>query len=361
MTFQARRVAIYGFLILASTAAGATTLEAQDACSTFLPNSDGRPLFESQPPICMGSYWIRVETKHFGGLREFGATIAIETHPSAEAAANKLAGFNLSGARVSYGDGGFETMEDASAPDRRVPTPEEVKANRQRGRTGDALGTGYSLFFTCGPYIISVHANPSTGPAARKLVAELEDNFRSQKVCGSAGARAPAIAAPVALPAPLAPPPTVERADGGGTRYFDGQTAREIQSARASGSRYMVVIDRTWDPSQNCYLEERAWVSSVSASSDGRVGAVVGPSRTFCVKGGVLDQAAINQAEARLQNYRNQLAKALQTKARFEAYLKDPKYQAWATTEIAKIDTYIREYEKYIAQTEASLAASIPQ
>lgn len=359
-----RRGIPFIMLLLSSIAVIPAPLESQassDPCE-LLP---GNPAdVESKPPSCIGSYWPRTASKVFGGLYEFGAQVTVQRFGSKAEAARTIATLKarIPSGHVAYGDGGLEKIEKASAPDTRTPTPEEVKAKQIYSDLSDLVDDSpYSVTFSCGADVIRAYANPSKGPAVRQLISEMDADLRSRNLCGSAtaGSTTPAVVS-VTPPPPVTPPPAVETGGGGGTRYFDGEQARGIQNAQASGSRYMVVLSREWDPSNGCFIEERAWVSGIRASSSGSVGAVVGPSRTVCVKGGVMDQAKVNEAEAKLQNYRNQLAKALQARSQLEPHLKDPNLKAWAAGEIAKVDQYITTYTNYINQTTGLLTASTP-
>jgi hypothetical protein len=344
--------------------AGAVSAQSSDPCDLFPDNPAD---ITTKAPTCTASYWQRVGTKFFGGLHEFGATVAIVKFANASAAAQAMAKLKMGPgwSQASYGDGGMEKSEDATKIDMRTPTPEEVARKAMQGDLRDLTGERdyglYSAIFSCGSNMVYVNANPSKGPAARQLVNDLDKNLKSQNVCGST-TRAP-VSPPVTVTGPttpVSPPTTVDDGNVGGTRYFDGKAANEIMNARANGSRYMAVLSRSYDSARGCFVEERAWISSIKASNTERVSAVVGPSITVCVKGAILDQATINENEVKLQNSRNQLAKALKAKSEFERYLNDPKYSQWAKGEIAKIDVYINQYETYISQTQAGMSASTP-
>lgn len=369
MRIQAGRI---GLAVCASLSISAATIRAQSSDPCVLFPGNPADLKTTNAPGCIASYWLRVANKsEIGGLYEFGAMVTIVKLPNASAAAQRIAGLRARPgvSLVNYGNGGIEKIELPNAVDLRVPTPEEQAKNQITLSRGgfDALHADRGDYFTafaCGANIIYVYANPSKGPAARQLIGEFEENLKAQSICGNPGSNAVTTTTPVVVPprTPVAPPRTIDEGNtgGGGTRYFDGQAARDLMTARENGSRYMAVISREYDDARGCFVEERAWVSTVRASSGGRVGAVVGPSISVCVKGAVLDQATINQAEANMQNYRNQLAKALGKRSEFEGYLRDPKFSQWAKGEIAKIDIYINQYEKFISQTQTGIAASIP-
>ena len=161
--------------------AGTTHAQSTDPC-TLVPASYN--LIENPTPqTCVVSYWQRVSEKIFGGLREFGAYVAIDKTGSVETAKEKFATYAAARpgwTQTAYGDGGVEVIEDPTDEDHRIPSATETATKTQRGRPGDLIGKRiYATIFRCGPNLISVFANPSRGADARGLVAELESKFRS--------------------------------------------------------------------------------------------------------------------------------------------------------------------------------------
>lgn len=148
---------------------------------------------------------------------------------------------------------------------------------------------------------------------------------------------------------------------GRGTRYYDGQIAREIINARNYGSRYLLVLNRSWDYDCKCYVEERAWVSEIrGTTNDGRVAVVIGRSVKVYLNN-ALSVQQVNQAEAYHQYSRNEIYKWLKYQEQVAPYYNDPTYYQWARQEYAKAQAWIDHYKKYIATTQAQLAASAPQ
>jgi hypothetical protein len=351
------------FLALSLMAAGFPSgAEGQvDPCS-LLPETPAD--VQKDPTYCMGSYWQRVPTKHFGGLREFGATVAVFPLASPAAAQQKLNTMVKGMTPAAYGDVGFEVLEDASTPDPFVPTPEEIKDNSQyvgglSDITGETGPKNYAARFVCGAYLIHVFANPSKGPATRQLLADMDAKLKSRNLCSASGA---ARSVPAVMAPPLAPDPAPVAApeNRGGTRYYDGRIAQEILAAKAAGSRYLVVVDRYEDKQQNCIVEERAWVGGTAASDGGKVGVKVGPTRSVCVRTNVVSVDQVNKSEADLQAARNELTKALQRKEEITAYMKDPKFKTQGTAQLQKVQEWIDYYEKVIAAIQKGLAASVP-
>lgn len=359
-------------LVGALALSGAVSAGAQsvsDACNLLPPTAaDVEQTPQNNPKVCVGSYWQKVGKKHFGGLHEFGATVTVEPVGSPAAARAKMAGFRRGSAtrNVGFGDGGLEKHEDAGAPDYRIPTPEEVKENSMYSDLTDLVTSPeYSAIFSCGSYLFYVYANPSKGPAARQLISDLEQNLRSANVCGGA---APAVttATPTTGPVVANPPapPSLPSDDGttGATRYFEGKTASEIQAARASGARYLVVLNSYRDSERNCTVEERAWISDVRGSDGGRLVARVGPSISVCAGGNVVSAAQVNKSERDLKQARDELAKALARKDEIEAYIKkDPAFRTQGTAQLQKIQEWINYYDKVIAGIQQGLATSTPQ
>lgn len=342
-------------------ASGAMPLQshAQDACS-LLPET---PADTERGEFCVGNYWPRVGKKHFGGLSEYGATVSVKSAASAAEARRLLASIRSSGWRpVAYGDGGFEIREDPQKNDPPVPTVEEVRDNalsRDLSEILDDQGT-YGARFTCGAQIFFVWGNPSKGAATRQLVAQLDARLRSMNMCGTS---ATTVAAPLIRPPTVGtnPPPVAEpTGTTGSTRYFDGKTAREIQAAQASGSRYLVVLQRYEDKEQGCMVEERAWVSDTRGSDGGRMAVRVGPSVTVCVGGSVVSAEQVNKSERDLQQARENLAKVLKRKDELEAYAKNPATSAQATAQLQKLQEWINYYDRIIAAIPRGLAASVP-
>jgi hypothetical protein len=153
------------------------------------------------------------------------------------------------------------------------------------------------------------------------------------------------------------PNPTVD--PGRGTRTFEGTIAQEILQAQNSGSRYMVVLQKYWDPNQNCWVEERAWVGGVMASGSGRVVAPVSQSRAVCVQTNTLSTPQVNQAETYLQTARNDLAAWLAYQQQVPVYF-NGQYDAWARQEYARTTAWINYYRQYIAVLEARIAGIAP-
>lgn len=156
------------------------------------------------------------------------------------------------------------------------------------------------------------------------------------------------------------PTPNTNVDPGGGTRTFEGTIAQQILQAQNSGSRYMVVLGTPyWDPNQNCYVEERAWVGGVMVSGSGRVVAPVSQSRAVCVKTNTWSTPQVNQAEVYLQGARNDLAKWLTYQQQLPAYF-NGQYDTWARNEYNRSTAWINYYRQYITSTQATVAAMAP-
>jgi hypothetical protein len=148
---------------------------------------------------------------------------------------------------------------------------------------------------------------------------------------------------------------------GNGTRYYDGRIAQEILRASNYGSRYLLVLNRYWDSAENCYVEERAWVSGIRATSnDGRVAVTVGPSRKVLLRNNPLTTEQVNSSEAWLQYSRNEIYKWLKYQEQVAPYLNDPTYKQWAQNEYQRASAWIDYYKKYIANLQAGVATSAP-
>lgn len=147
---------------------------------------------------------------------------------------------------------------------------------------------------------------------------------------------------------------------GGGTRYFDGAIARQILAANKNGSRYLLVLQRYWDQNENCWAEERAWVSSVVANGDGRVAVKIGQARKILLRNQVLTAEQINGAEGWIQYSRNQIYDWLKYKERVAPYLNNAGYQKWAQQELQRADAWIKHYENYITNTQTQVAQAAP-
>jgi hypothetical protein len=147
---------------------------------------------------------------------------------------------------------------------------------------------------------------------------------------------------------------------GGGTRYFDGEIARQILAANKNGSRYLLVLQRYWDQNENCWAEERAWVSSVVANGDGKAAVKIGQTRKILLRNQVPTAEQINVAEGYIQYSRNQIYDWLKYKERVAPYLSNAGYQKWAQQELQRSDAWIKHYENYIKNTQTQVAQAAP-
>lgn len=148
---------------------------------------------------------------------------------------------------------------------------------------------------------------------------------------------------------------------GRGTRYYDGRIAQEILRAHNYGSRYLVVLNRYFDHTLNCNVEERAWVGTIVANGDGRVAVQVGPSFKVSLCNSSYSAEQVNNMEAWMQYSRNQIYAWLKYKEQVAPYLNNPSYQAWARQELGRADAAIYQHEQYIKQAQAAVATSAPQ
>src|SRR5688572_18944706 len=126
--------------VLLTVNAGITHAQSTDPC-TLVPASYN--LIENPTPqMCLVYYWQRVSTKIFGGLREFGAYVAIDKTGSVEAAKEKFAtvAARPGWTQTEYGDGGIEMLEDPTSEDHRIPSATETQTKTQRGRPEDLIG-----------------------------------------------------------------------------------------------------------------------------------------------------------------------------------------------------------------------------
>lgn len=64
--------------------------------------------------------------------------------------------------------------------------------------------------------------------------------------------------------------------------YKSGAEAQNILDANKQGSDYLLVLNRYWDSYFGCYIEDRAWVESVSTVDKGQVAVTTGKSHTVC-------------------------------------------------------------------------------
>lgn len=155
------------------------------------------------------------------------------------------------------------------------------------------------------------------------------------------------------------PNPNTNSDPGGGTRYYTGPIAREILDAQKDGSRYMVILNRSWDASRNCYVEERAWVGGMRASGGGTVAVSVGPSRAVCVTNNTLTGPQVNQAEGHLATARNDLVKWLNYQQQLPAHFNGP-HDTHARNEYTRATAWVNYYRQYITSVQASVAAVAP-
>lgn len=177
--------------------------------------------------------------------------------------------------------------------------------------------------------------------------------------CGDLGRPKPKASAKPG-PKPAANKNTNANSDpGGGTRYYGGPAAQAILDARKAGSRHMVVLNRSWDASRNCYVEERAWVGGMRASDGGTVAVTVGPSRAVCVTKTTLTAPQVNKFEAHLATARNELAKWLNYQQQLPAQFNGHN-ATHARNEYARATERITYYEGYITRVQARIAAGAP-
>ena len=147
---------------------------------------------------------------------------------------------------------------------------------------------------------------------------------------------------------------------GGGTRYLEGEEARRFLAANKYGSRYLLVLQKYWDQSENCWAEERAWVSSLVANGNGKVAVKIGPTRKVLLRNQVLTAEQVNGAEGWIHYSRNQIYDWLKYKERVAPYLSNAGYQKWAQQEHQKADAWIKHYENYIKNTQTQVAQAAP-
>jgi hypothetical protein len=351
-----RRKIVFAAISIAATA-GLSNAQGSQACKLLPEHPDvldgpnsARP--NLPPGFCMAGYWPRVQPGLFYDLSEYGAVITILPLASADEAKQQLAKSKKTNPNAKYGDGGYETMEDPRAGDGYVRTDREYQnplSPRHRS-IEDLMRPVYGTTFTCGNLIVSVSANPSKGPAARDLVKELDSNLRSAGLCGAA------FPTGVVANNPIKPVETT----GSGDKVFDGETARQIKDWANKNARYMVVLDRHWDPRQNCWVEERAFTGGIRGSDEGRVSVSVGPSKTFCLNGTVYSVEQVNSAGDAIATARDRLADALATDEKYEKYLKNNPTDANARNTYNVNRQWIDYYKKFIANYENQIANSIP-
>ena len=146
----------------------------------------------------------------------------------------------------------------------------------------------------------------------------------------------------------------------GETVHRTGRIAKNILAAKAYGSRHLVLLDRYWDQSRRCYIEERAWVGHIRGSGRGGVVATTGPSKRFCVGRNTLSVDQINTAAGWLAYSDKQIYQHLRYKERIAPYLRDSRYSRWAQTEINKVQTNINYYKRYIRDTKSRIDRFVP-
>lgn len=304
------------------------------------------------PGFCMAGVWPRVQPGLWFDLTEYGAVVTILPKDSPDAAKQELGKYPKKGANVGYGDGGFETIEDPRHKDMRVRSDNEYQnPRRPRGWTIEELMVpAYGTTFTCGNLIVSVGANPSKGAAARDLVKELDSNLQAAGLCGSSSSGAGSTNSSK----------TFGGQTEGGYKVFDGEVARQIKEAAKINSRYVVSIDTHWDAQQGCWVEERSFAGGIRGSDDDRVSVAIGPSKAFCLNGSVYSTAQLNSAYSAIGKARDLLAKALETEAKYEAYLKNNPNDADARATYNTNRQWIDYYKKFIANYENAIANSVP-
>jgi|GEM_PF-2681493 len=148
---------------------------------------------------------------------------------------------------------------------------------------------------------------------------------------------------------------------GRGIRYYNGRIAQEILRAKNQfGSRYLLVLNRYFDHTLNCNVEERAWVKSVAANGDGQVAVEIGPSHkvSLCTQHYSADQ--VNAMEAWIQHWRNEIYKWLKYKEYVAQYMSNPNHYQWAQQEMQRANTAVSSYEHYIKSYQAAVATSAP-
>lgn len=307
---------------------------------------------------CIGGYWQRTRPAIFGSLGEFGATIEIVVFAKPNEAKQSVARLpgNTSLKEVKFGDGGLEAMEDPSRPDRGRTTDEERASGEEDDESAVSLleATRYHVQFSCGDVAVRVDANPSAGPATRQLVKELEANLRSMGRCGTSATSR------LTRNDPPSTPPSSEEGTEPHTRVFSGETAREIQDFASKNARYLVVIDRHWDPGQNCWVEERAFAGGIRGSDADRVSVSVGPSKSFCLNGSVYSAKQVNDTQVEIAKSREMLARARETEQKLDAYLRNHPNDADALNKKRENQKWIVYYTNAISVYERSLNGSIP-
>ena len=147
---------------------------------------------------------------------------------------------------------------------------------------------------------------------------------------------------------------------GGGIRYFDGETARQILAANNYGSRYLLVLQRYWDHAENCWAEERAWVSSIVATGGPKIAVKVGQTRKVLLRNNVLTAQQVNSAEGWIQYSQKYIYEWLKYKERVAPYLNDPNHQKSAQQAMQNADAQIKYYENYIKNVQAQVAQAAP-
>lgn len=142
--------------------------------------------------------------------------------------------------------------------------------------------------------------------------------------------------------------------------YRTGHIARSILRSKRYGSRHLVLLDRYWDNNRRCYIEERAWVTSVRASGNGGVVATTSPSKRYCVGRNSLSINQINQAEGWIHYSNNEIYKNLKYQESIAKYLNDRRYQAWARNAYNKAQSNINYYKRYIWKTQNAVNRYAP-
>lgn len=142
--------------------------------------------------------------------------------------------------------------------------------------------------------------------------------------------------------------------------YRSGQEAANIMAAKNYGQRYLMVLDRYWDHAQRCYVEERAWVSSVVADGGGQVAVSTGPSRSYCVLQNTWTAEQINQAEGYIAYSQKMIYHDLKKQEEIAPYLNDPKWRVQAHQHYQWYQNRIDSYKKYINDTQARVNQFAP-
>jgi len=306
---------------------------------------------------CIGGYWQRTRPAIFGSLGEFGATIEITVFAKLTDAKQSVARLpgNTSLKDVKLGDAGLEALEDPRRPDRGVTTAEERASGEEDEESATSLleATTYHAQFSCGDVAVRVDALPSKGPAARELVKELDAKLRSMGRCGST-------AKPKLTRNDPPAPPSSEEGTEPHTRIFSGEIARQLREASNRNARYLVVIDRHWDPQQSCWVEERAFAGGIRGSDADRVSVTVGPSKSFCLNGSVYSADQVNNTQVEIAKARDMLAQARETEQKLDAYLRTHPNDADALNKKRQNQKWIEYYTNAIRAYERSLNGSIP-